>query len=343
MMGQAPPPVIDITNQDNWEPFLDALIDDITAGAAPELLDTAMLMWRGLAAILVVWTGLRIAFSGDFRMWDVIRLVIALWIPWTMITFYDTPLPGTADLPVPAIFTSGGNWLQGLFINDIATDYLAAYTRVAGGLVDAGGLGAAPEAAPTGWSLFGLIGRLADLPEVALGMLRQGVANILLISIGLMLISLYAITYAQVIWAQIALAVLVLIGPIFIPFLLIEPLAFLFWGWCKSMLTFSLYGAVAAIIMRVFLGIGLGYLEALDAITATLNSLWILVSWTVTLIPLIVAGVLAAFSVGSFASMLVTGGGGGSGIMGMVGQAAGMIASHGASVGARAASGGLKG
>ena len=61
----------------------------------------------------------------------------------------------------------------------------------------------------------------------------------------LMLIVLFAVTYAQVIWAQIALAILIILGPIFIPFLVFEPLAFLFWGWFKGMLTYSLYAVIA--------------------------------------------------------------------------------------------------
>ena len=68
----------------------------------------------------------------------------------------------------------------------------------------------------------------------------------------LMLIVLFAVTYAQVIWAQIALAILIILGPIFIPFLVFEPLAFLFWGWFKGMLTYSLYAVIAGCVLRVF-------------------------------------------------------------------------------------------
>ena len=52
----------------------------------------------------------------------------------------------------------------------------------------------------------------------------------------LMLIGLFAVTYAQVIWAQIALAILIILGPIFIPFLVFEPLAFLFGAGSKGCL-----------------------------------------------------------------------------------------------------------
>ena len=42
------------------------IMDQIIAAAAPQVQATGMAMWRGLAAILVAWTGLRIAFTGDF-------------------------------------------------------------------------------------------------------------------------------------------------------------------------------------------------------------------------------------------------------------------------------------
>ena len=41
----------------------------------------------------------------------------------------------------------------------------------------------------------------------------------------MLLILLAAVTYAQVIWAHIALAILIILGPIFIPFLVFDPLA----------------------------------------------------------------------------------------------------------------------
>ena len=43
------------------------IMDQIIAAAAPQVHATGMAMWRGLAAILVAWTGLRIAFTGDFQ------------------------------------------------------------------------------------------------------------------------------------------------------------------------------------------------------------------------------------------------------------------------------------
>ena len=45
----------------------------------------------------------------------------------------------------------------------------------------------------------------------------------------------------------------------FIPWLLFEPLAFLFWGWFRTLMVYTLYGVVAGAILRVFMGVGMGY------------------------------------------------------------------------------------
>ena len=105
------------------------IMDQIITAAAPQVHATGMAMWRGLAAILVAWTGLRIAFTGDFRPWDVIRIVIALWFPWAMLSFYNTPLPGST-LSFTAAITEGGNWLQGVLIANTGEDYLVSFTRL---------------------------------------------------------------------------------------------------------------------------------------------------------------------------------------------------------------------
>ena len=85
-----------------------AIMDQVALAAAPQIHTVGFGLWRGLAAILVVWTGLRVAFTGDFRPWDVVRVVIALWFPWAMRTFYKSPLPGSTRSFTAAITDGGG-------------------------------------------------------------------------------------------------------------------------------------------------------------------------------------------------------------------------------------------
>ncbi len=73
------------------------------------------------------------------------------------------------------------------------------------------------------------------------------------------LVALFCLTYAQVVWVQVAIAIVILLGPVFIPWLLFEPLAFLFWGWFRTLTVYTLHGVVAGAVLRVFMGVGMGY------------------------------------------------------------------------------------
>ena len=107
-----------------------------------------------------------------------------------------------------------------------------------------------------------------------------------------------------------AILILTFVGPLMIPWLVFEPMAFLFWGWFRSMITFALYGAIAGAVMRVFMSVSLGFLTTFIGSADVENPVQ-MVSWLLILLPLMVAGVLASLKVGELAGMLVSGGGGG--------------------------------
>ena len=236
-------------DRDDFKGFLDQVMDDILATNGPTIVTAGHTLWRGLAAIVVVWTGLKIAMSGTFAMWTLIELVIGLWIPWVMLMFYSTPIPGVG-FTFPGMIAGGG----------------AMVTLIVG--------------------------------------------TSMMFCCFVCLLVLYAVTYAQVIWAHVAILILTFLGPLMIPWLVFEPMAFLFWGWFRSMITFALYGAVAGAIMRVFLSVSLGYVTSFSA-NAAMDSPQQMVSWLLIVLPLMVAGVMASLKVGELAGMLVSGGGGG--------------------------------
>ena len=93
-------------------------MEEIQRTNGPVVLAAGNTLWRGLAAIVVVWTGVKIAMSGTFSMWALIELVIGLWIPWVMLLFYATPIPGVG-FTFPGMIAGGGNWLHSFFLSDI--------------------------------------------------------------------------------------------------------------------------------------------------------------------------------------------------------------------------------
>ena len=107
---------------DDFGGFLQGVMNNIIGTSGPILLTAGQDLWTGLAAIMVVWTGVKIAMSGSFQPWELIRLVIALWVPWAMLHFYDTPLPVPANAyTFPGMIVGGGNWLMEFFMADAGT------------------------------------------------------------------------------------------------------------------------------------------------------------------------------------------------------------------------------
>ena len=166
---------------------------------------------------------------------------------------------------------------------------------------------------------------------------------VVVIFMALMMLVLSAVTYAQVIWAQIALAILIILGPVFIPFLVFEPLSFLFWGWFRAMITYSLYAVIAGAVLRVFSAVGIAFITSMGQANLNFNSLMEVGLWMLAVVPFFIAGMLASLKIGEMASMLVTGGGaGGSGLMGMATTAGMAVASGGTAAAAKAGAGGMK-
>ena len=284
-------------NQNDFKGYLDQVMDDIMTTNGPVILNAGNTLWRGLAAIVVVWTGVKIAMSGTFSMWTIIELVIGLWIPWVMLQFYATPIPGVG-FTFPGMIAGGGNWLHSFFLADI----VPAMQIELSNLVQTQTTAVSDAWAGTSW--LELYTALGDV----VGTLMIGTS--MMLSIFLCLVVIYAVTYAQVIWAQMAMLILTFIGPMMIPWLVFEPMSFLFWGWFRSMITFALYGAIAGAIMRVFMSVCLGYITTFSQVS-DIQSPVQMVSWLLILLPLMVAGVLSSLKVGELAGMLVSGGGGG--------------------------------
>ena len=294
----------------DFKSFLDVALEGLTTAAGGEVFTTGNGLLGGLALIVVVLTGVKIAFGGNIQPWELVRVVIGLWIPWVMLQFYTTTIPGMA-FTFPGMIAAGGNWLHQLLIGD------AVYSMQTelGNLIRS--LAANLEAQAQQGNLGGLVtgGIHAAMTAAAgFGMLAFVV---------LMLLLLAAVTYAQVIWAQIALAVLIILGPIFIPFLVFDPLSFLFWGWFRAMVIYSLYAVMAGAVLRVFSAVGIAYITSLGNANLDMQSIMDVGLWMLAVMPLFVSGMLASLKCGELASMLVTSGGAaGSGLMGLATTAA---------------------
>ena len=258
------------------------------------------------------------------------RVIIGIWIPWVMLQFYTVPIPGML-FTFPHMIVAGGNWLNDLLVDDSVLAVQVELTKLFNDLSKA------QDAAVESGDILDVLtaGFQATMTEIT--------AFVVVIFMALMLLVLSAITYAQVIWAQIAIAILIIVGPIFIPFLVFEPMAFLFWGWFRAMITYSLYAVIAGAVLRVFSAVGIAFITSMGQANLNFTSLLDVGLWMLAVVPFFIAGMLASLKIGELASMLVTGGGaGGSGLMGMVSTAGMAVASGGTAAAAKAGAGGVK-
>lgn len=302
---QGIPPTITPNQAPQVERFLDDVIKRITASATPEILDAGHDLLLALAAIVICWTGLRQAFEG-FNAWSWIQTLTVIMIPWSILEFYDKPLPLTSHT-FPAAISGMGSWAMNVFMKDAVTM----------GVRELQDLGAkAFTTFSQAWSDFDWFSLLFGVAKVLIAPL---IISTCLVFFFLLFFALWVIVTAQVLWATVAIAITAMLGPLFIPFLLFEPLAFLFWGWLKTLITYSLYGAVAGAILRVFMGLGYGYIAAVLDPTFTLATIGNTVLWMAAISLLMIAGILAAFKVGEISALLVSGSGStGAGLMSTV-------------------------
>ena len=309
--------------------MLDSLTADLLADIANPLLNAGEDLWRGLAAILIVWTGVRIAFSGGaFSGWDFARLVTALMVPRTMLFYYATPMP-IGGQTLPQAITGMGTWIA----DQVAFDTWSAAWTWLGDFITRAWV----EMLSSGAERFWILDMFADLGRFAAGFALVVLAGAMAVISLLLLV----IGYAQVIWAQFALGVAIALGPIFIPWLLFEPLAFLFWGWLRTLLTYSMYSAVAACVLRVFFAAVRAASDGIwDSLTPDLEALGAALMWVVSYLCLALAGILAAFKIPELASALVSGSVSGGGMLGALLSVA--TAGKAAAVGAKAAIRGTK-
>ena len=347
-------------NPDGLFEALNGVLRSMIADTAGDVLDAGMALYWGLAVVLTVWTGLRHAFGGRLEMWEYWRLLVALLVPLTMLQAYDAPLrltaaipitlPGSADpLTFPELVTAQGTWLA----QEINDDGLDAFWEFARSLwsrlwdaltlseADGAGVGVLRVAATA-------------VTGGAAGWLYGALTTALVLLCFLTAILAAVIGYAQVMFAQVAIAICVVLGPVLIPWILIGPLAFLFWGWFRSLLTYSLYAAVSATVLRVMLALLEGttnrVLDAVDlggmlsmSLAERAGALVDGLGWMLTMVVCSLAAVVSFLKIPSITSGLVSGQAGGESIGAALGTLGAAAAAGGKAAVAMARKGGSAG
>lgn len=194
-------------------------------------------LFRGFATILISWFGLQAAFSSaeggeGFNFARFSELVLLITFGFAMVTYYNTPIPGVG-YSLTGLVMQEASTLSNSIGMEQGKEIENAVTNFQNGLEE-----------PSSWSFK------ETLYYFALDVILATVQAVVFIIIG---------------FGLIAEAVLVLVGPIFVPFLIVPKMDWLFWGWFKSFLQYSFYQVIAAAFVFIFAQLLLGFFNTFHA------------------------------------------------------------------------------
>jgi type IV secretory pathway VirB6-like protein len=178
---------------------------------------------KALGTSLIVWESLMQAISGrQFNYQRIAHVVFIVMITVAFVNYYDSSIPGMGysiktviSKGTASLVTTIGASSAQTMINDITTD----------------------------------LGNLQTPSLLSSVMKPLQVCIFLIILLGMSILE--AVMVCIIAYGAVAAAIVGLLGPLFIPFLLFSKLEWLFWGWLKAYLGFSFYQVVAAAVFFV--------------------------------------------------------------------------------------------
>ena len=272
------------------------------AAASPPVLDAGMTIFTGLAVIGIVQRGAAWALGGQTDATGLMNYLLKVALVLGLLTFWNNQLP-LAGASIPQLIAGQGAWLIETLLGTALDNMLAQIGRIWDTFAEA-------ELSGQVWSALGALftGGAAVLLYTILG---PGVV----LSLVALAIGTLAAGMAQVIWAGAAISICIMIGPVLVPWLLFKPLEFLFWGWLKTVITYSLYGAIAVAVIRTFMDAMLTQVEAVVLIDGWAAGGGQLLASGLTAFLLALTSLTAMIKVPALANGLVSGSGAaGSGI-----------------------------
>jgi type IV secretory pathway VirB6-like protein len=225
--------------------FIMQQCDSLTATMSPSVDAIGLHIVLSLATIMLVWFGVQEALASaqggpGFNMGKFLNFFILITFAYTFVRYYDSAIPGIGYSLKGFISQGTTNLAQTIGQDGIQSMFQSIDTALA-----KSGPGMAMFTEP--YMLFAY-----TITQIALSVLTGLVAVILA-------------------YGAVAGTIIGLLGPIFIPFLVIEKLEFLFWGWFKAYLSFAFYKVVAAATMSVLGHLFITYYAKLADFTSPLT------------------------------------------------------------------------
>ena len=200
--------------------------DALTRTASPTIDAMGLHICIALATMMLVWFGVQEALASahggpGFHMGRFLSFFMLITFAYTLVRFYDSSIPGIGQ-SFRGFINGGAQNLVSVIGNDSITSIQNALSQA----------------------------QSNSGPGVMKALMNPYYAIVYFV-IQALIATLSAVVSAIVAYGAIASAVVGLLGPIFIPFLVFDKLEFLFWGWLKAFLGFCFYKVLAAAVLSI--------------------------------------------------------------------------------------------
>ena len=206
----------------NLVPTVQEAISRLLTTYEPEFLRFGYSLFLAFATIVIVWHGVRMMFSGERlgeQMFDFAKLLLFVSFGYSLITFYEAPLPGIG-VSFSNLITDQAYYFQRVLEARAFDNIYRHFDELADHFVQ-----------PDAWAIL---------------------ANLMYWTVLLLVAVAKALSLAVIAFGLIASAVCALLGPIFVPFFIVPKLDWLFWGWLKSFVQYSFIPVVAIAFLMIF-------------------------------------------------------------------------------------------
>jgi hypothetical protein len=210
--------------------------DSLTTTASPSIDSLGLRMVIALATIMMAWFGVQETLASaqggqGFNIAKFISFFMLITFAYCFVKYYDSTIPGIGYSLES--FVSGGT----------------------SSLVDYIGTDSTQEVQTTIRTALSKVGTMSPS-------FTEPYTLLCTFTVQLILSILTALIGVIVAYGAIGAAVIGLLGPVFIPWMVFEKTEFLFWGWLRAFIGFEFYKVVAAATMSVMSHLLISYLTS---------------------------------------------------------------------------------
>ena len=251
------------------------------------------------AIIILVWTGVQMMFQGGLDMGSLLSTILSIALPFMILDGYGAGSYIWGDFAFTDIFVGTARWASQALIDESFNSFVVQLTAMWDEVKTA--LTASP-----GNVASGLVGAfMAIFAAWFVGFFAVGVL--------IMILTPPVMLYCQYLWGLVTMLVAILLGPIFVPFLLIPQLSFLFWGWIKSLFGGMIHSIVAAGLFVLIANIMLLPIQSFVTLIAAPNTPFyeaIASGFALLLlyVPIVMLAYMVSFRVSEITGMVLGGG-----------------------------------